>query len=601
MQLIDNMDLIKPVLEKTENESLMTMFTLLEERIDYPESFVTMLGETSSGKSSIINGLLGEQIIYTAAQPTTGTVIELYEYDVDSTITPYAIMKNATLRKLSENEFYTQCLEPSDDVLRLRLNVPKMPHQLQGMRLFDTPGYGSIHEKHEEVLKEFIPNSDVLIYVVNYRVSIGEADAEFLQFIANYLQDDVKFFLVINRAPANIAQDNVRITEIVKYAKDLLHEDISYFIIEGLPGDGIKLPQSDALWEAVRQEVQSPARQQRVNEALFNYQLQLLEEAELQWQKQVSIYESSDEEKALIQREIDNLKVKKIEAQKLIYDTFEKMTKQLPSLFEKAKINMATQIELEIRDANKWNSTEECTGYVKAHLIPRYEKLERKKITDYLGQELMILNEKLEELVNAAIVNFTKKIEIISNHFEPVVEGISRKIASRTTDNLVRTFLARYGGRGGAGAGVANLAKKSLKTVGKWFGKTFTREQHNALASFLKRIGATSTRNLSIAASLFIDAIFYVIEVHRWKDRLLKDVNKSLKKWEEDTLSDVLVDVKELQEVNLQSINEYFDEFLTVLDSDEDLLSEDELTTIRENLSEIAAVKNKLMKEGVNV
>ncbi|WP_193769048.1 dynamin family protein [Metasolibacillus meyeri] len=601
MNLIDNMDLIKTIIEKTENDSLMTMFYLLQERVDYPESFVTMLGETSSGKSSIINGLLGEQIIYTAAQPTTGTVIELYEYDVDPTITPYAVMKNATLRKLTENEFYTQCLEPSDDVLRLRLNVPKMPHQLQGMRLFDTPGYGSIHDKHEEVLKEFIPNSDVLIYVVNYRVGIGEADAEFLRFIANYMQDDVKFFLVINRAPANITNDNVRITEIVKYAKDLLHEDIPYFIIEGIPGDGVKLPQSEALWTAVRKEVQSPARQQRVNEALFNFQLQLLEEAELLWQKRVSIYETTDEEKALIQKEIDILKVKKVEAQKLINDTFKKMTNQLPILFKKANFNMYNNIEQEIIDTNKWNSAEECTGYVKAHLIPRYEKLERKKIMDYLEQEINILNEKLEELVNAAIVNFTRQIEIISNHFEPVVEGISRKIASRTTDNILRTFLARYGGRGGAGAGVANLAKKSLKTVGKWFGKTFTREQHNALASFLKRIGATSTRNLSIAATVFIDIVFYVIEVHRWKGRLLKDVNKSLTKWEEDTLRDVLVDVEELREVNLQSINEYFDDFLTVLDSNKDLLSDNELTTVRENLREVAAVKNKLMKEGVNV
>lgn len=601
MQLYENMGLIKPIIQKLQNESVMTMFHLLQERVDYPESFVTMLGETSSGKSSIINGLLGEQIIYTAAKPTTGTVIELYEYDVDPEITPYAVMKNATLKKLAENEFYTQCLEPSDDILRLRLNIPKMPQGLKGMRLFDTPGYGSIHEKHEEVLKEFIPNSDVLIYVVNYRVGIGETDVEFLKFISNYLQDDVKFFLVINRAPSNISKQDVRIKEIVKYAKDLLHEEISYFIIEGIPGEGVKLPQSEELWTAVRQEVQSPERQQRVNEALFNYQLQLLEEAELHWQKSLSIYEATDEEKALIQKEIETLKEKKIEAERLINKTFEKMAHQLPILFKKAKFSMYEKIEAEINDSNKWNSAEECTGYVKAHLIPRYEKKERNNIMDYLEQELSILNEKLEELVNAAIVNFTRQIEIISNSFEPVVEGISRKIATRTTDNMLKTFLARYGGRGGAGAGVANLAKKTLKNVGNWFGKTFTREQHNALASFLKRIGATSTRNLSVAASLFIDAVFYLIEVHRWKGRLLKDVNKSLTKWEQDTLHDVLKDVEELRQVNLQSMNDCFDEFLTVLDSDTQLFDASEVSSIREHLNEIVVIRNEMMKEGVNI
>lgn len=600
MQLTENMDRIKPILQKLQNESIMSMFHLLQERVDYPESFVTMLGETSSGKSSIINGLLGEQIIYTAAKPTTGTVIELYEYDIDPQITPYAVLKDATLRKLGENEFYMQCLEPSDDVLRLRLNVPKMPHGLQGMRLFDTPGYGSIHEKHEEVLKEFIPNSDVLIYVVNYRVGIGENDAEFLHFISNYLQDDVKFFLVINRAPASLSNQDPRIKEIVGYVKDLLHEDIPFFVIEGIPGEGVKLPQSKALWDAVREEVQSPERQKRVNEALFGYQLQLLNQVELEWQKSISIYEASDEEKALIEKEIELLKEKKAEAILLINQTFEKMTHQLPALFQKAKEHIYSNIEQEIKASNKWNSAEECTGYVKAHLISRYEKIERNKMMSYLEQELRILNEKLEELVNAAIINFTRQIEIISSHFEPVVEGISRKIATRATDNMLKTFLARYGGRGGAGAGVANLAKKTLKTVGNWFGKTFTRDQHNALASFLKRIGATSTRNLSIAASLFIDAVFYVIEVHRWKGRLLNDVKKSINKWEQDTLRDVLIDVEELRQVNFQSMNDCFDDFLTVLDSDDQVFDVSKVSAMKENVREITELKNLMMKEGVN-
>lgn len=73
--------------------------------------------------------------------------------------------------------------------------------------------------------------------------------------------------------------------------------------------------------------------------------------------------------------------------------------------------------------------------------------------------------------------------------------------------------------------------------------KHFSRETHNALASFLKKIGATSTRNLSIAVSMFIEGVFYVIEANRWQGRLVKDVKKGTKKWEEDTIAMVLNDL----------------------------------------------------------
>lgn len=56
------------------------------------------------------------------------------------------------------------------------------------MRLFDTPGYGSIVREHEEVLMEFIPNSDVIIYTVNYKIGIQENDYAFLGFLKELIR-----------------------------------------------------------------------------------------------------------------------------------------------------------------------------------------------------------------------------------------------------------------------------------------------------------------------------------------------------------------------------------------------------------------------------
>lgn len=596
MNLLENMSSIKIFVDKLQSESFSAMFKLLQERVEYPESFVTMLGETSSGKSSLINGLLGQEVIYTSARPTTGTIVELYEYDIDEKITPYAIMRNAKLRKLTDPQFHEQCLLPNEDVLRLRLHVPVMPRQLQGMRLFDTPGYGSIHDKHQEVLTQFVPNSDVIIYVVNYRVGIGEADAEFLQYISDYLQEELTCFLVINRVPEGITDENVRIKEIIAYAKDLLHVDIKHFLVQSILGNEVKLPEAPDLWDAVRNEIQSPERQQLINEVLLNYQIQLVQDIQLEWQKKVVGVRLSDESIQQVQQEIEELKVKQKEAYELIHKTFNGIEINLKRLFELANNHMCQSISSEIKNANKWTSAEECVGYTSAHLMPRYEKLERKKITDYIDQELTILNEKLNELINQAFINFTKNIEIISNDFEPILEGVSKKIATRTTDTLLKSFLSKFGGRGGAGAGVANLGKKVMKKVGDLAGKKFTRDQYNQLARVLKKVGATSTRNLTIAVTIVLEGVFYIFEANQWQERLLKDVQKALNNWQKETIKEVQSDMAELRQKNIEIVEECFNELISTFDHLDNTLEVKEIDAWQEEIDNLQDLINKMTR-----
>ena len=597
MNLQENMKNIQPFIEKLQNENYSTLFKLLQERIDYPESFVTVLGETSSGKSTLINGLLGQEVIHTSARPTTGTIVELYEYDFDGQIAPYAVLTNAKLRKLTNEQFHQLCQSPSEDILRLRLHIPEMPYQLQGMRLFDTPGYGSIHEQHEEVLTEFVPNSDVIIYVVNYRVGIGEQDEAFIQYISNYLQDDLTFFLVINRVPEELTSTDSRVQEIVSYARNLLHKDVQHFLVPTITGNDVKLPQATGLWKAVRQEIQSPERQQRIHDVLLNYQIQLLQDIQLEWQKKVASIRLSDESIQLAQQELEKLKEKQREAIQLIHETFKKIDDQLAKVFDIAKANMDEAITNEIKNSNKWTSAEECTGYTTAHLMPRYEKLERKKIMDFIDQEITILNDKLNELINEAYINFKRNIEFISNDFEPMITSFSKKLSTRTTDTLLKSFLAKFGGRGGAGAGVANLGKKVMKKTGDLFGKKFTRDQYNQLAKILKKIGATSTRNLTIAVTVILEGIFFIIEVNRWQSRLLKDVRKGLDKWRDDTLREVKKDMTNLKETNVEMVQEQFEELISAFNLLDNVLEVEGVEQWENEVEQIEQQLNEMTKE----
>ena len=59
------------------------------------------------------------------------------------------------------------------NLLRLQTILPHPSQKYDGLNIFDTPGYNSLITEHEEVLRNFIPECDVIIHVVAYRVGFG--------------------------------------------------------------------------------------------------------------------------------------------------------------------------------------------------------------------------------------------------------------------------------------------------------------------------------------------------------------------------------------------------------------------------------------------
>ena len=60
--LMEKLDSMEPIIEYLDDPEINAISTFLADRIASPDSFVTLLGETSSGKSTLIN----------SAEPSTG-------------------------------------------------------------------------------------------------------------------------------------------------------------------------------------------------------------------------------------------------------------------------------------------------------------------------------------------------------------------------------------------------------------------------------------------------------------------------------------------------------------------------------------------------
>lgn len=563
MEIIkEKMNKVYELAHKINDEQLIILSKFLNERIYNPDSFVVLLGETSSGKSSLINGLIEENLLYVSSTPSTGTIIEIIFKNESNNKSYYAINKDATMEIIDLETFIGLSKKQDENLNRLRLEIPSKNYNFNGLRLFDTPGYNSIVEEHDEILKEFLPNSDVIIYVVNYKIGIQKEDFIFLNFLKELLQDNINLVVVINRAPQGIIKNDKRINEILKYTKDILNYNPKYFIIENINTEDYPLPKIDSLWKHIENEINSENRKERLIETLNEFIIELFYKCYSIVNKRYQNLKLSIEQKEEIKKEIKEFESKKEYAINLIDERFDKIINYSKKELIDIKFKLYNAVCSEI-DSTAIAKKDETIEYINIHVLPFKVKEEISELQRYILIEVEDLNKELDDYINKEINKFNGKIQVIFSTFMEKSQIEAFKEAGKNILNrgLIQ-FFAKYGGAGKAGAGVANLASHILKKVGNIFGKTFSKSAHNTLKHILAKIGATSTKAITAAAAVLIESLAVAMEYASWKNKLKNKSKKAIEEWYKDAKPSIINDLNNLREENKKNLDEIFNDFI---------------------------------------
>jgi len=566
---LKKLDILNPLIEATGQEELKVLSKFLRERISHPDSYVVFLGETSSGKSSIINGLLGENILPVKATPSTAAITEIELTDQIEDDEYYAINKNATMEALDKMTFLELCEKPDAELSRLRLRRKTKHSSLQYARIFDTPGFGSIVAEHDEVLKEFLPNSDIVVYTIGYASGIQRIqneDVSFLSYLKKLVRDDVEVLFVVNRCPDGIDESDRRIQEIKSRVKDILNKEPQLFCIGKVVSqiEGVRpLPECPQLWSAIGTVLSSPQRQERLENAFDLFIKELYDKCDDVIQTRY-INSQLNEDAYNEWRECQRITAERLRraVPDLIKPVFAHIKDRLPAKFEYAANATTEKLVSDIDNESRTNKTE-MVAYINAHLLPHTIKLETNEIQNYIEVELNDLNDKVDDYIQKEIIKFNNEISIrLESNVEAALrESIVKKGGQRIGENLLGGYFAGFGGAGGAGAGVANAASHGLKKVGDLFGKTFSRSTHNSLKHFLSKIGATSAKAVGAAVAVFIELLIIAIDLATWKMKLRKKVRESVGKWKSEALPQVLRDIDKLEEENIETMYEIARDF----------------------------------------
>jgi GTPase Era involved in 16S rRNA processing len=145
---------------------------------------LAVVGEFSSGKSYLINTLLGKPgLLATDINPSTATITEL-EYGEQSEAHAYhddGRVERVPLDALAKF-VAAEAQAPSRVII-----TADSPFLRRGFTLADTPGLASINPEHRRATLQFLPRADAVLYLIDTQQPFTEGDASFLGIVRQHL------------------------------------------------------------------------------------------------------------------------------------------------------------------------------------------------------------------------------------------------------------------------------------------------------------------------------------------------------------------------------------------------------------------------------
>jgi Dynamin family len=169
------------------------MVQLAEDRFN-----LAVVGQFKRGKSSLMNAVLGRNLLPTGLLPLTSAITTLCYGSKERVMLNrkgFAWEQEVPLAQLEA--YITERGNPGNEkgLLEARVELP-LPFLRRGLHFIDTPGIGSAHHENTATTYAFLPQMNAVIFVTSVEAPLSEAEERFLLDIRGQVR---QLFVVVNK------------------------------------------------------------------------------------------------------------------------------------------------------------------------------------------------------------------------------------------------------------------------------------------------------------------------------------------------------------------------------------------------------------------
>lgn len=191
----------------------------LREKIEKNTFNLVVVGQFKRGKTSLINALLGIDILPVAVVPLTSIVTVII---YGETLNIKVFFNDGRVEEIKPDslpEYVTEKGNPKNikNVSEVIITFPS-PYLKDGVRLIDTPGVGSIYQHNTDVAYQYLPKSDAAMFLLSVDQPMSKAELDFLRDVKEYSN---KIFFLLNKADYLNEKD---LQESIDFSRGVLKE-----------------------------------------------------------------------------------------------------------------------------------------------------------------------------------------------------------------------------------------------------------------------------------------------------------------------------------------------------------------------------------------
>jgi small GTP-binding protein len=170
----------------------------LRDRLEAARLRVLVAGEAKRGKSTLVNALLGREILPVGVTPLTAVATTVVQGDGEEIDVGFADGRTERLPLTALTDYGTERGNPGNCRNVAAITVRTDAQILaQGAEIVDTPGTGSVHAHNTAAADAALPSMDAAIFVLTADPPVSASERDLLGRVAGL---SVALFVVLNKA-----------------------------------------------------------------------------------------------------------------------------------------------------------------------------------------------------------------------------------------------------------------------------------------------------------------------------------------------------------------------------------------------------------------